>query len=108
MQKKQEARKRRKMHIRKKVKGTSEKPRVFMFRSNQYVYLGVANDEESKVYFSLRGGKNRSSAVKLAKDFAKKLKENKIEKVIFDRSGYKYAGVIKVVVETLREEGIIV
>ncbi len=108
MKGKQKTRKKRKMHIRKKLKGTSERPRGFVFRSNQYVYLGVANDDEGKVYFSLKGGKNRAAAVELAKNFAKKLKEKKIDKIVFDRGGYKYAGVVKVMVETLREEGIIV
>jgi large subunit ribosomal protein L18 len=108
MKTREETRKRRKLHIRKKVRGTSERPRVFIFRSNKHTYLGLANDEEGKVKFSLRGGKNRNDSVDLAKNFAKKLKESKVEKVVFDRSGYKYTGAIKVIVDTLRESGVIV
>lgn len=103
----EDTRQRRKMHIRKKLHGTKERPRVFLFKSNKSIYLGVTNDEEGKVVFSLKGGKNSTEAVKLATDFAKKLKTKKIEKVIFDRSGYKYSGVVKKIADTLREAGIV-
>ncbi len=96
------------MHIRKKVRGTSDRPRVFVFKSNKYIYLGLADDEKGKVLFSLRGAKNKEGIVDLAKNFAKKLKELKVEKVVFDRSGYKYTGAIKVIVDTLRDLGVIV
>lgn len=108
MKTREETRKRRKLYIRKKLRGTTERPRVFLFRSNKYVYLGLADDVKGKVLFSSRGGKNRTDAVKLAKDFAKKLEKAKIKEVVFDRSGYKYTGVIKVIADTLRESGIIV
>ena len=103
----EDTRQRRKMHIRKKLFGTKERPRVFLFRSNKYIYLGVVNDDEGKVLFSLRGGKNRTEAGKLATDFAKKLKTKKIEKIVFDRSGYKYGGVVKNIADTIRETGVI-
>ncbi len=103
----EDTRKRRKMHIRKRIFGTQERPRVFLFRSNKNIYLGVADDDQGKVLFSLKGGKNRVEAVKLAVDFAKKLKTKKIEKVVFDRSGYKYGGVIKNIADTIRESGVI-
>lgn len=100
-------RQRRKMHIRKKLHGVKERPRIFLFKSNKYIYLGVTNDDEGKVIFSLKGGKNTPEAIKLAKNFAKKLKTKKIEKVIFDRSGYKYTGVVKKIADTLREADIV-
>ncbi len=104
----EKTRQRRKMRIRKKLYGTEERPRVFLFKSNKHTYLGVANDEAGKVLFSLKGGKNNTEAVKLAEDFAKKLKTKKIEKVVFDRSGYKYTGVVKKLADTIREAGIVV
>ena len=100
-------RQRRKMHIRKKLHGTKERPRVFLFRSNKHIYLGVADDDQGKVLCSLSGGKNKTAAIDLAKNFGKKLKTKKIETVIFDRSGYKYGGVVKNIADTLRESGII-
>jgi large subunit ribosomal protein L18 len=99
----EDTRKRRKMHIRKKLHGTKERPRVFINRSNKYVYLGVANDDDGKVLFSIRGEKNAQEAIKLAGVFAKKLKTKKIDAVVFDRSGYKYGGVVKKMADTLRE-----
>lgn len=108
MKTREETRKRRKLHIRKKLRGSSEKPRVFVFRSNKYIYLGLADDDKSKVMFTVRGLKNREGSIALAKDFVSKLKKKKIKKVVFDRSGYKYAGVVKVIADTLREGGIIV
>ncbi len=100
-------RQRRKMHIRKKLHGTKERPRVFLFRSNKHIYLGIADDVQGKVLFSVRGGKNKTAAIDLAKDFGKKLKTKKIETIVFDRSGYKYGGVVKNIADTLREIGII-
>ncbi len=108
MKTREETRNRRKLHIRKKLTGTTERPRVFVFRSNKYIYLGLADDEKGKVIFSLRGGKNRAGSIKLTEDFVKRLKKEKIEKVVFDRSGYKYTGIIKVIADKLRELGIIV
>jgi large subunit ribosomal protein L18 len=104
----EKTRQRRKMHIRKKLHGTKERPRVFLFKSNKYIYLGVANDDDGKVLFSLKGEKNGEGAIKLAKDFAKKLKTKKIDAVVFDRSGYKYTGVVKKLADTLREAKITV
>ncbi len=96
------------MHGRKKLFGTAERPRVFVFKSNKHIHLGVANDEEGKVLFSVKGEKNTQGGVKLSKDFVKKLKTRKIDKVVFDRSGYKYTGVIKKIAENMRELGITV
>lgn len=103
---KRETRERRKMHIRKKLSGTTERPRVFVFRSNRYVYMGVADDQQNKVLASVMGGKNKDEAIKLAKKFGEILKKKKIEAVVFDRSGYQYNGVIKNLADTLRESGI--
>lgn len=102
----EETRQRRKMHIRKKLHGVKERPRVFLFKSNKYLYMGVANDDEGKVLFSIRGDKSNKGADKLGKDFAKKLKTKKINEVVFDRSGYKYTGVVKKLADNLRESGI--
>jgi large subunit ribosomal protein L18 len=97
-----EARKRRKLHIRKRVNGTSEQPRLFVFKSNKYFYIGLADDENNKVLMSEKTDKKKESIVKLAKSLSKKLK--KYDKVVFDRSGYKYHGLIKSFVEQLRED----
>jgi large subunit ribosomal protein L18 len=103
---KTEKRERRKMHIRKNLSGTSVKPRVFVFKSNKYFYAGVADDEKSVVLMSKMADKKESEIVKMAKEFATDLKKKKIEVAVFDRSGYRYHGLIAAFVEELRDNGI--
>lgn len=98
---------RRKMSIKKSVRGTSEKPRVFVFRSNTRFYVGVANDVTHTVMVTMMSdGKGAEKVAKLGKEFGKKLKTLKIEQIVFDRSGYKYHGNIKVLADSIREAGI--
>ncbi|MCD4756326.1 50S ribosomal protein L18 [bacterium] len=92
---------RRKMHIRKTMSGTKLIPRVFVFKSNKYFYPGLANDDENKVIMSMICKKSEKEIVSLAKKMSKKL--SKYDKLVFDRSGYKYHGLVKLFVETLRE-----
>jgi large subunit ribosomal protein L18 len=99
--KRKESRKRRKMHIRKTLSGSGEEPRVFVFKSNKYFYVGLADDEAQKVLMSKMCDKKEKDIVSLAKKMSKDLK--KYDKLVFDRSGYKYHGLIKMFVETLRD-----
>lgn len=101
---KKEQRKRRQMHIRKNLSGTSEKPRIFVFKSNKYFYAGIANDEKSIVVKSMIAKKNEAEIVKMAKNFAKEAK--KFDSAVFDRSGYKYHGLIKIFADELRNNGV--
>jgi large subunit ribosomal protein L18 len=88
------------MHIKKTLRGTSEAPRVFVFKSNKYFYAGVADDDSQKVLMSQMCDKKETEIKKLAKTMSKDLK--KYDKLVFDRSGYKYHGLIKIFVEELR------
>lgn len=98
---------RRKMAIKKSVRGTLEKPRVFVFRSNTRFYVGVANDVTHTVMAAMTSdGKGSEKVAKLGKDFGKKLRTLNIEQVVFDRSGYKYHGNIKTLADSIREVGI--
>jgi large subunit ribosomal protein L18 len=99
--KRKQARQRRKLHIRKKLNGTSEEPRVFVFKSNKYFYVGLADDESQKVLTASMCNKKEEEIKDLAKNMAKKLK--KYDKLVFDRSGYKFHGLIKSFVEALRK-----
>ncbi|MDX9739380.1 MAG: 50S ribosomal protein L18 [Candidatus Dojkabacteria bacterium] len=99
-------REKRKMHIRKKVSGSSSKPRVFVFKSNKFFYVGVADDEKGVVLTSKMAKKNSEEILKMAKLFAADLKKRKIEVAVFDRSGYKYHGLIASFAEELRKNGI--
>lgn len=103
---KTEKRQRRRMHIRKTVSGSALKPRIFVFKSNRYFYAGVADDENNKVIMSMMSPRKSEEIVKMSGEFAKKLKSKKIEVGVFDRSGYKYHGLIASFVEELRNKGI--
>ncbi len=100
--------------IRKKVIGTNQRPRLFVFKSNKYTYAGIADDMMGKVLFSesdtgkdkLKGTKQEKARV-IGENIAKKAIENGIKKVIFDRGGYIYHGRVKEVAEGARHSGLI-
>jgi len=95
---------RRKLHIRKNVNGTSTKPRIFVFKSNRYFYAGIADDDSSKVIKSLMSKKNSNDIITMAGAFAKVA--SKYETLVFDRSGYRYHGLVKTFAEELRNKGV--
>jgi large subunit ribosomal protein L18 len=108
-------RQRRKLKIRKTIIGSSERPRVCAVKSNKHISVQVINDSESKTLASVNTfGKNAipeakgnvEGAKKVGAALAGKLKEQNITQVVFDRSGFKYTGVIAAVAESLRENGI--
>ncbi|OGC44715.1 50S ribosomal protein L18 [candidate division WS6 bacterium RIFOXYC1_FULL_33_10] len=103
---KKEKREKRKLHIKKRLSGTESKPRVFVFKSNKYFYTGVANDETSTVLTSKVCDKKKEEILKMAKVFAAEMKKKKIEVAVFDRSGYRYHGLIAAFADELRKNGI--
>lgn len=108
------SRAKRKLHIRKKVVGSSVKPRVCASKTNKHLRLSVVNDDESKVLFSFQTfgknsnglKKNKEGAKALGELTGKKLADAGIKEAVFDRSGYKYTGLIALLAEGLRESGI--
>ena len=113
---KTERRKRIKLRIRKILHGTSERPRVAVFRSNKQIYAQVIDDENGKTLLSAssrekevagagKGNKTEQAAL-VGKLLAGKCKEAGIENVIFDRGGYKYHGRVKSLAEAAREGGL--
>jgi large subunit ribosomal protein L18 len=105
---KEQRRIRRKMHIKKKLHGTDSKPRVYVNKSNKYVTVGVANDDTSIVLLTKTSEKGVANSKKLGNEIGSELKKKKLDTAVFDRSGYKYHGNVKAVVEGLRESGIII
>jgi len=106
---------RRKLAIRKKIIGTSERPRVCVTKSNKNLRVQVVNDQENKVLFSVQTfGKNavanakanKEGAKLLGAEVAKKLKESNIEVGVFDRNGNVYASIIASLADSIRENGI--
>lgn len=109
-----EKRIRRKKHVRKKVYGSTIRPRLAIFKSNKYLFAQLADDDKGtcvcglteKVLAEKKGEKPMDRAVRFGVEFAKVLKKKKIETIVFDRGGYLYHGRIKAFADSLRKEGI--
>ncbi len=112
MLEKQQKKYRRHRRVRAKVDGTKERPRLSVFRSNQYIYAQLIDDQENKVLVSVNDIKlkKKGSKMEIAKEIgkliAKEALAKKIEKVVFDRAGYKYHGRIKALAEGARQGGL--
>ncbi len=111
------SRKRRKLRVRKTLKGTKDKPRLSVFKSLSHIYVQLINDEDSKTIFGIGtyskeiknsefGKKSKAAAHHLGQELAKKAKELGISKAIFDRGIYKYHGIIAEIAEGARSEGL--
>lgn len=105
-------RKRIHLRLRKRVSGTSEKPRLSVFRSNKSIYCQLIDDvngvtlaSASTKEFPTNGNKVDQSAV-VGKQIAAKAKSLNIDKVVFDRSGYLYHGRVKALADGAREGGL--
>jgi large subunit ribosomal protein L18 len=114
MLEKQQKKYRRHRRIRAKVKGTQERPRLSVFRSNQHIYVQLIDDSQAQTLVSCsdlkvkekKGLTKMEIAKEVGKSIAKKALEKKIKKVVFDRGGYKYHGRVKAVAEGAREGGL--
>ena len=110
---KNEVRVRKHVRVRQKVSGTSEKPRLCVFRSNKHISVQVIDDvkgvtlaSSSSVALKLNDGGNVEGAKKVGEDIAKKCLEKKIDTVVFDRAGYIYHGRVKALAEAARSAGL--
>lgn len=116
--------------VREAVKGTSQRPRLNVFRSNQHVFLQLIDDEKHKTIVSAsdlkpkagrpraekktktkgKKGKTKMTKVEIARGVGKALaelaKKKKIKYAIFDRGGYAYSGRVKAAAEGAREGGL--
>ncbi len=106
-------RKRRHARIRKNLSGTTECPRLNVFRSNSGIFVQVIDDttgntlvSSSSIALKLKNGGNIEAATVVGKDIAEKCKKAKIKKVVFDRGGNLYHGRIKALAEAARENGL--
>jgi len=107
----------RKKRVRKKIHGTSEQPRLTVYRSLRYIYAQIIDDNLGKTLVSasslskgLKSKLNSGGKVKMAKLvgelIAKKALEKGIKKVVFDRGGRLYHGRVKALAEGAREGGL--
>lgn len=100
-----------KIRIRKTVKGTSERPRLCVFRSNKHIYAQIINDENGVTLASFSSAKTSDvTGVEMAKkvggEIAKAAAGKNIKNVVFDRNGYIYHGQVKALAESAREAGL--
>lgn len=115
--KKKAARFRRKRSIRKRIRGSSERPRLSVFRSNKHIYAQVIDDTRgvtvasaSTVNAELREKLSETKKLEMAREVGRLVAERcraaDIEQVVFDRNGFIYHGRVKAVADAAREGGL--
>jgi len=111
------ARERRRAHVRKTVVGTSERPRLNVFRSLNHIYVQVIDDSigctlassstiDREVRDQIAGMAKTDQAKVVGKVVAERALAKGVKKVVFDRAGYKYHGRVKALAEAAREAGL--
>jgi len=120
---KTDSRKKRHRSIRKRIEGSSERPRLAVFRSTRHIYAQVIDDLAQKTLVSTSdvddpkgkkegdkadkgAGKKKERAKLVGAAIAKKCLEKGIDKVVFDRAGYKYHGRVSALADGAREAGL--
>jgi large subunit ribosomal protein L18 len=115
MASKLEGRTRRKFRVRKKISGTTERPRLTVFRSNKQIYAQVVDDTKGSTLASATSLKiekapeaNKSKlAEQVGEAIAQVCLEKGIKEVVFDRNGYIYHGRVKALADGARKGGLI-
>ncbi|MCB0795355.1 MAG: 50S ribosomal protein L18 [Flavobacteriales bacterium] len=100
--------------VRQKVKGSSARPRLSVFRSNKDIYAQIINDEDGRTLVSASSMKDKKAhdaagiaqAEHVGAAIAEKAKSAGIEQVVFDRNGYLYHGRVKALAEAARKAGL--
>jgi large subunit ribosomal protein L18 len=106
-------RSRRKAGIRKRIFGTPEQPRLSVYRSSKHIYAQVIDDASgrtlaaaSTVDQKLEAGGNVAAAQQVGKTLAERARSAGLQKVSFDRSGFRYHGRVKALADAAREGGL--
>lgn len=114
---KEERRIRRHKRVRKKVFGTSSRPRLCVYKSLKHIYTQLIDDEAQRVITGvstltpgirekIKNGGNKEAAKLVGKMIAEKALALGIKQVVFDRNGFKYHGRIKTLADSAREAGL--
>jgi large subunit ribosomal protein L18 len=111
---KKEGRKKRHNSIRKRIEGTQERPRLAVFRSARHIYAQVIDDIQNKTLVATSDlvkdvevkANKKERAKQVGSVIAKKCLEKGIDKVVFDRAGYKYHGRVSALADGAREAGL--
>lgn len=111
----EQRRARRHVRVRRKVQGTTERPRLVVFRSLKHIYAHLVDDTKGRMLFGVADrsdGVTATDGGKVAKGFAvglalaERAKKEGITRVVFDRAGYAYHGRVKAVAEGARKGGL--
>ncbi|MFH1011624.1 MAG: 50S ribosomal protein L18 [bacterium] len=111
------ARQRRRKHIHKVVRGTAQRPRLVVYRSNRHIYAQLIDDDTGRtlsgisslmphVKQEIQGKKPLEVARRVGQAVAQRAKEKQIETVVFDRNGFLYHGRVRALAEGAREGGL--
>ena len=114
---KNEIRKRKHLRVRKSVSGTTERPRLCVYRSNSHIYAQIIDDEAGVTLVSassldkdikgeISNGSNIEAASAVGKLVAERAAAKEIKDVVFDRGGYLYHGRVQALAEAAREAGL--
>ena len=112
--KKNEIRDRIHIRIRRKLRGTAERPRLAVYRSVAHIYAQVIDDSQGRTLVSASSvekaaktnGGNVAAAKSIGKAIAERAKDKGIKQVVFDRGGYQYHGRVKALADAAREAGL--
>jgi large subunit ribosomal protein L18 len=103
----------RRRRVRAKVRGTAERPRISVFRSNRGIFAQLIDDDAGRTLAAvnwtepeLRSLKRMEQANKAGAILAERAKAAGVEAVVFDRGGYRYHGRVKALAEGAREAGL--
>lgn len=92
--------------IRATVKGTAERPRLSIYKSSKYTYLQLIDDQSGHTLAVAKAKAGVESAKEAGAEIAKLAVDKGINKVVFDRSGYKYHGIVKAAADAARDGGL--
>ena len=107
----EEKRQRRHLRVRRKVTGTSERPRLVVYRSLKHITAQLVDDVAQRTLLTVTSrpvaeGKKMEKSAAVGRTLAARAKDAGITRVVFDRSGYKYHGRVKAVADGAREGGL--
>ncbi|HJX29513.1 MAG TPA: 50S ribosomal protein L18 [Thermoanaerobaculia bacterium] len=119
IKKKRERRERAHLRIRTRVRGTSERPRLSVYKSLKYIYAQLIDDDRGHTIAAAssadpdvrqqldgKAASNKQAAKLVGETIAVRAREKGIEKVVFDRGGYVYHGNVKALADSAREKGL--
>lgn len=94
-----------------RMSGTNSRPRIAVFKSNQYIYAQAIDDVSNKTLLSasdmeIKSGKKSAKAGQVGEQLAMEMKKKGLTEAVFDRGGFKFHGRVKAVAEGLRKGGI--